>query len=100
MCEEWFGNSEILTNTGVAELLVRFYGFKHADKPADDDDCEIIDMHVDRERFGNSDKVEVGEKLSKDTTLLREGLREAMGAYIDGRTNWRHNSRYFKGCAC
>jgi hypothetical protein len=56
MCEEWFGHDKILTNLGVASLLVTFYGYQqYLASP-----CEMIN----------------------DRTLYREKLYEFMQAHV------------------
>lgn len=76
-CEEWFGVEKMLTNLGVAALLVTFYGFQHG--PADTI-CTDVDMYSDRERACGAPHRE----LMADASLFREGLREAMAPHVIG----------------
>lgn len=70
LCEEWFGKSKMLTNLGVASLLVTFYGFQHgAATPL----CTEIDMYFEREK-----------RFIADASLHREGLRDAMAPHVVG----------------
>jgi hypothetical protein len=76
-CEAWFGDNKLLTNLGIASLLVAFYGFQHH---AQTGLCVHIDMHDDREqRCGPGYYA-----LMADTSLHREGLREAMVPHVIG----------------
>lgn len=77
MCEDWFGEPKILTNLGVASLLVAFYGFQQA---AATPLCTEIDMYFEREqRCGD-----IYRALIADTSLHREGLRDAMAPHVVG----------------
>ncbi len=73
-CEEWFGHERMLTNLGVASLLITFYGFQyHHGGPYDD-----IDMYHDHSAF-------CGEKYNElmlDAALQREKLREYMEPHV------------------
>lgn len=73
-CEEWFGQEKMLTNLGIASLLITFYGFQyHHAGPFDE-----IDMYHDRSAF-------CGEKyneLMSDAALFREKLREYMEPHV------------------
>lgn len=44
--EEWLGEKKLLTNLGVAALLVTFYGYQHTSIT---DICTVIDMYIERE---------------------------------------------------
>lgn len=76
-CEEWFGSAKMLTNLGVASLLVTFYGYQHT---ASMDGCNIIDMHVHREESCGDKYYE----LIADTTLFRDKLKEYMEPHVIG----------------
>lgn len=76
-CEEWFGTSKMLTNLGIASLLVTHYGFQHA--PATEV-CSVIDMYSDREAACGG----LSAELVRDLSLYREGIREAMIPHLDG----------------
>jgi len=75
-CEAWFGEDKVLSNLGVAALLVAFYGFKHS---ASSSTCEVVDMHWDRERACAR-----GADLATDAALARPGLRDAMVPHVTG----------------
>lgn len=74
MCEEWFGPEKMLTNLGVASLLITFYGFQHHHGGPYDQ----IDMYSDRAAFCG---LKYNELLS-DKTLHREKLREYMEPHV------------------
>jgi hypothetical protein len=78
MAEEWFGNGVIVSNLGIAAMLVTFYGFFHAAKT---DTCTDIDMYYDRERACGPN---INELLN-DPELARPGLKEAIEPHLDGR---------------
>lgn len=73
-CEEWFGHEKMLTNLGIASLLITFYGFQyHHGGPYNE-----IDMYHDRSAF-------CGEKYNElmlDAALQREKLREYMEPHV------------------
>jgi uncharacterized cysteine cluster protein YcgN (CxxCxxCC family) len=73
-CEEWFGSEKMLTNLGVASLLITFYGYQHYRMAPG----TKIDMHADRVFFcGDNYKELIG-----DQTLYREKLREYMESHV------------------
>lgn len=78
MCEEWFGGGSILTNLGIAALLVAFYGFRHT-ASVPDEACTSIDMYSDREAACG----DLYFELMKDESLRRDGLKEYMAPHID-----------------
>lgn len=82
MCEEWFGEASVLTNLGVAAMLVMFYGYRQAAaEPAAM--CRAdIDMYCDREAALGA----LYDELMADPTLPRAGMREAMAQFVDGAT--------------
>ena len=70
MCGEWFGHARMLSNLGVAALLVMFYGCKHI---AVLDSYTSIDMHKDVERLARD--------VMADPSLVREGMKQAMAPF-------------------
>lgn len=62
--EEWFGDSALVSNLGIAAALVTFYGCQHA---ARGENSEVIDMHLDRE-------VMCGTGLLNEPDFQRDGL--------------------------
>ena len=66
----------MLTNLGVASLLVTFYGYQHA---AETNICTTIDMHHDRDSSCR-------DLLSfmNEPSLHREGLRDVMSPHVIG----------------
>jgi hypothetical protein len=78
-CEEWFGEVCMLSNLGVAALLVAFYGHQQAPRLMD---APTVDMHEDREALiCNSN---AWRELVADPALAREGLQAAMKPYVFG----------------
>lgn len=78
MCEEWFGEQAILSNLGIASMLITFYGFRHA-ASVPSESCTTIDMHSDREAACGG----LYHELMDDASLQRERLREYMAPHID-----------------
>lgn len=70
---EWFGDSAMVSNLGIASLLVTFYGFRHC---AVSQTCTTVDLYADAERVENYDA------LMSDPSLDREGLRAAMQPHV------------------
>jgi len=71
---EWFGDAALVSNLGIASLMVAFYGFQHCAKRY----STTVDLYADTESC-------VGEEykaLMQDGTLYREGLREAMAPHV------------------
>ncbi|MEZ7523842.1 hypothetical protein [Burkholderia vietnamiensis] len=72
---DWFGYSVLVSNLGIASVMVAFYGFRH---------CAIhpfsttVDLYSDAEGFRGY------EELMSDTSLHRDGLREALAPHVDG----------------
>lgn len=78
MAEEWFEPGVIVSNLGIAAMLVSFYGFFHT---AQTSICTDIDMYYDRERACGPN---IGTLLN-DPVLVRVGLKEAIEPHLDGR---------------
>lgn len=78
MAEEWFGADTIISNLGIAAMLVTFYGFHHTGMTHV---CSNIDMYHDREKACGPNV----DLLLNDKELWREGLKEAIKPHIDGR---------------
>lgn len=74
MCEEWFGPEKMLTNLGIASLLITFYGFQHHHGGP----YEKIDMYSDRAALRGEQYYE----LLSDKALHREKLREYMEPHV------------------
>lgn len=74
--EEFFGDEVILSNLGIAALLIQHYGFKHG---AATDNCNIIDMYSDRERVCDTAYYEA---LMENKDLHREGLKDFMTFHL------------------
>lgn len=74
--EELYGEGAMLTNLGVAALLVQFYGFMPAARVANPVE---IDLYDEREAM-----CEPGlyEPLMADKSLWRKGLKEAMYPHV------------------
>ena len=71
---EWFGDAALVSNLGIASLMVAFYGFQHCAKSLG----TTIDLYADTERCTG----EEFKALMQDGTLYREGLREAMAPHV------------------
>jgi hypothetical protein len=78
-CEEWFGEVSMLSNLGVAALLVAFYGHQQAPRFMD---APTVDMHEDREALACDESA--WRELVADPALAREGLQAAMKPYVFG----------------
>lgn len=76
-CEEWFGAEKMLSNLGVASLLVTFYGFQHTSVV---DGCDVVDMHLHREESCGAGYY----ALMADETLYRDKLKEYMETHVIG----------------
>ena len=71
---EWFGDSALVSNLGIASLMVAFYGFRH---------CAVtisttVDLYSDAESFKGY------KELMAEETLSHEGLRAAMAPHVSG----------------
>jgi hypothetical protein len=78
-CEEWFGEVSMLSNLGVAALLVAFYGHQQAPRFMD---APTVDMHEDREAVACD--AGAWRELVADPALAREGLQATMKPYVFG----------------
>ena len=76
MCEEWFGPEKMLSNLGVASLLIAFYGYQHYCVAS----ATTIDMHQDRTTFCGDNYTQ----LIGDVTLHRDRLCEFMKPHVIG----------------
>lgn len=76
-CEEWFGSAAQLSNFGVAAMLIAFYRFDYA-QPTEG--ADVIDLYYDRERACG----DLWREMMADTTLARDGLRDAMRPFVEG----------------
>lgn len=77
LCEEFFEGDKMLSNLGVAALLIAYFGFQHT---AATTLCTEIDMYADREKMCGAECA----ALMADLTLHRDGLREAMAPHVAG----------------
>jgi hypothetical protein len=74
-CEQWFGEMAEITQAGLANLLVEFYGYQHASSA---DNCHVINLYYERDFSLRSGGVGDPNRLAADSSLARVGLREAM----------------------
>lgn len=75
-CEEWFGPEKMLTNLGIASLLITFYGYQHSSVSP----STTIDMHADRNAFCGDNYT----PLVSDASLHRDRLYEFMAPHVIG----------------
>lgn len=72
--EDWYGETAMVTNLGIAAALVAFYGCQHSPRNFRG---AVIDMYFDREKAcGNA------QTLLADESLRREGLREFLRPHV------------------
>ena len=71
---EWFGDAAMVSNLGIASLMVAFYGFEHCAKSL----STTVDLYADTERCAGEEY----KALMQDGALYREGLREAMAPHV------------------
>lgn len=72
---DWFGSAVLISNLGIAAVMVAFYGFRHcATHPC----STTVDLYFDAEGFRGYDE------LMSDPSLHREGLREVMAPHVAG----------------
>jgi len=73
---EWFGNSVVVSNLGIATAMVALYGFRHNAKHSL---STTVDLYHDAEGYRDYDA------LMSDPSLHRDGLRELLAPHVDGR---------------
>lgn len=78
--EEWFGDEVMLSNLGVASLLVQFYDHEQAPRLRDLGPEWYIDLYGDREAACG----EEWHELMADQVLARQGLKRAMHPFLMG----------------
>lgn len=78
--EEWYGEEVLLSNLGVASLLVQFYGHEQAPRLPELGSKWFIDLYSDREMFCG----ENWHRLMADQSLVRPGLMRAMHPFLMG----------------
>ena len=78
--EAWFGDEVILSNLGVASLLVQFYDHQPAPRVQGLHPEWFIDLYSDREAACG----EEWHELMADETLVRPGLKRAMHPFLMG----------------
>ncbi|HDR9758738.1 hypothetical protein KDX16_32120 [Burkholderia vietnamiensis] len=72
---DWFGSSVLISNLGIASVMVAFYGFRHC---AAHPFSTTVDLYSDAEGLPGYDA------LMSDASLHREGLRDAMAPHVVG----------------
>ncbi|WP_454727693.1 MULTISPECIES: hypothetical protein [Cupriavidus] len=70
---EWFGESAIVSDLGIASMLVTFYGFQHC---AASNISTTVDLYADAEGFSDY------AALMRDESLFRDGLQKAMRPHV------------------
>lgn len=71
---EWFGYAKLISNLGIASVMVTSYGFRH---------CAVhpfpttVDLYADAEGFAGY------EELMSDAALHRDGLKEALAPHVE-----------------
>lgn len=78
--EEFFGDEVMLSNLGVASLLVQFYDHEQAPRLPDLHPEWLIDLYGDREAVCGRPLRE----LMADQSLARQGLKRAMHPFLMG----------------
>ena len=78
--EEWFGDEVMLSNLGVASLLVQFYDHQPAPRLQSLHPEWFIDLYSDREAACG----EQWDELMADQSLVRPGLMRAMHPFLMG----------------
>ena len=78
--EEWFGDEVMLSNLGVASLLVQFYDHLPAPRLQSLRPEWFIDLYGDREAACG----EECHELMADQSLVRPGLKRAMHPFLMG----------------
>lgn len=74
---DWFGTGALISDLGIASVMVSFYGFRHC---ATHPFSTTVDLYHDAEGIG----AENYQALMNDASLHRDGLREAMAPHIEG----------------
>ena len=78
MAEEWFGVEVMVSNLGIAALLVQFYDHQQAPRVWN---CPLaVDLYIDRENACGAECVE----LMADPSLARPGLKRALYPFLHG----------------
>ncbi|WP_199028820.1 hypothetical protein [Ralstonia sp. ASV6] len=72
---DWFGDAAMVSNLGVASLMVAFYGFQHCARAYN---STPVDLYADTERCSGEEY----RTLMQDGAFYREGLREAMAPHV------------------
>lgn len=78
--EAWFGDEVMLSNLGIASLLVQFYDHQPAPRVQGLRPEWFIDLYSDREAACG----EEWHELMADETLVRPGLKRAMHPFLTG----------------
>lgn len=74
--EAFYGEGAMLSNLGIAALLIEYYGFQHWRATAP---CIFIDMYSDREHASYPDHY---RELMENKDLYREGLKYSMKCHL------------------
>lgn len=74
--EAFYGESAMLSNLGIAALLIEYYGFQHWHATAP---CTSIDMYSERE---HACYPEYYGALMENKDLYREGLKDSMKCHL------------------
>lgn len=74
---DWFGTGALISDLGIASVMVAFYGFRHC---ASHPFSTTVDLYHDTKGIG----AEKYQALMNDPALHRDGLREAMAPHIEG----------------
>lgn len=78
--EEWFGVEVVLSNLGVASLLVQFYDHEQAPRLPELGSKYYIDLYGDREAACGQQ----WRELMADESLARPGLKRAIHPFLMG----------------
>ena len=79
--EEWFGVEVMLSNLGIASLLVQFYDHQQAPRVQGLHPEWFIDLYSDREAACGQE----WRELMADQSLVRPGLKRAMHPFLMGQ---------------
>jgi hypothetical protein len=96
MMIELFGPSALISNLGMAAMLIVFYGFTHAAK---DDLAETIDFYLEWERPRESDFI-AGVMSDASLQRDRDKLLTAMFPFVEGADPARQHSYANAGTTC
>lgn len=75
--EEWYGETAMVTNLGIAAALVTYFGCQHAPMRRDPLGHMSVDMYCAREAACGG-----AQELLADQSLCKEGLREFLRPHV------------------